>query len=120
MADDVKYGAIEASEVTRFDGQPATIPAHAHSFERVRTAGGPVVLCNPSRAHYRQWQSMAGRADGNVMQAYDLLFVATVVSHNQTEVAALLEKHPGIPNSEEPLGAMRRLSGQAVKAVGEA
>lgn len=94
-------------------------PAHAVRFERVDTAGGPVVLCNPTRAQLRRWRSVAMKVDGNMGEAYETLFVDTCVTPDRNGVQQLLDSWPGVSTSSDVIAAMNRLAGITNEEAGK-
>ena len=102
----------------KIDKPEGACPSHATRFERIDTAGGPVVLCNPTRQHVRQWRSMAMKADGDMGQAYETLFLATWCGDPQA-AQALLNDWPGVCTSPDVIGAMNRLAGITNEEAGK-
>ncbi len=94
------------------------VPASATRFERVDTAGGPVTLCNPTRPQLRQWRSMAMKADGDMGQAYETLFLATWCGA-PADAQKLLDEWPGVCTSPDVIGAMNRLAGITNEEAGK-
>lgn len=87
------------------------VPSHATRFEQVSTAAGEIVLCNPTRVHYRQWRSLGMKADGDIGQAYETLFLATCVKPNGEDLKKMLDEWPGIVTDGNVISAMNRLAG---------
>jgi hypothetical protein len=105
---------IEKTEVT----DP---PAHANRFERIDTAGGPVVLCNPTRAQLRRWRTTAMKGiEGDMGTAYEQLFLDTCVTPGKAGVQALLDEWPGVCTSGDVIAAMNRLAGITNEEAGKA
>ena len=93
-------------------------PPHATRFERIDTAGGPVILCNPTRPQLRQWRSMAMKVDGDMGQAYETLFLATWCG-DPKDAMKLLDEWPGVCTSGDVLAAMNRLAGITNEEAGK-
>ena len=103
----------------KIDKPEGTCPPHCTRFEKVDTAGGPVILGNPTRQQVRRWRSVAMKVDGNMGEAYETLFL-DMWCGDPKAAQALLDEWPGVCTSGDAIAAMNRLAGITNEEAGKA
>jgi hypothetical protein len=80
----------------------------------VETAGGWLILRQPSPPEFRMWQEAVFSDDAKqISSATGLLLQSIVVDPDRAAFGALLAEYPGIPIDKDVVLSVRKLAGAA-------